>query len=432
MRHLQRFAEFAIGDRSHIVVRQIARVWTTSDELDIMDDLIRDAASMGNDRLPLWLAGTRPRCGRLNLRFLEPICPSYIPGRLAIEGGRIMTGTERVLAVLMRETPDRIPTFEWDIDSGFVTHTTGGGDYHDFIERFDHDAVVCGVKYRTDDLRHDRIKDEWGVTRQQGFEDYAMPVDELAPIKTMVDLESYTPPDPHDEARLENLRAFRQRYKDRRAIIFRVRDVWSGPRELMGYEHLMLQCLEDPQLVREVVRMSVDHNIGLMSRAAEDGADLVMTGDDIAYNSGPLISPALWEKLFIPEFRRFEEAVHRLGLFHWKHTDGNIKPLLPSLIEAGIDAIDPVDPLGGMDLAEIKNQWGDHIAIKGNVDCVGLLTRGTAEEVERAVKACIRSGGPGGGYACSTSNSIHSGVRPDLYQTMIDTLRKHGSYPLSL
>ena len=343
-----------------------------------------------------------------------------------------MTGTERVAAVLRCEEPDRIPTFEWGIDSGFIAETTGGGDYHDFIERFDHDAVVCGAIYRKTPLENGRVKDEWGVTRLKGYEDYAMPVDELAPIKTIADFEAYTPPEVHDQARLDSLREFNGRYKDKRAIVFRLRDVWSGPRELMGYEHLMIQCLEQPELVREVVRMCVDQSIALMGPAAELGADLLMTGDDIADNHGPLISPALWEELFLPEFRRFEEAAHRVPLPHWKHTDGNIKPLLASLVDAGIDGIDPIDPLGGMNLAEVKKEWGDRIAIKGNVDCVELLTRGTPEQVEQAVLACIRAGGPGGGYACSTSNSIHSGVRPDLYQAMIDTLGTHGSYPLNL
>jgi uroporphyrinogen decarboxylase len=341
-----------------------------------------------------------------------------------------LTGAERVLTVLDRREPDRVPTFEWDIDPDFIAETTRGGGYHDFIERFDHDAVVCGADYRKTPLADGTFRDEWGVTRRPGFEAYAMPVDALAPVKSWPDLESWQPPEALCDERFRSLAEFVARYKGRRAVIFRVRDVWSGPRELMGYEELMVQCLEAPELVDRLVTLCVDHSIALMERAAAMGADLVMSGDDIADNHGPLISPALWESLFLPHFRRFERALHACGLRHWKHSDGNIRPLLGSLVDAGIDGIDPVDPLGGMDLGETKREWGGRVAVKGNIDCVELLVRGTPEGVERAVRDAIRAAGPGGGYVCSTSNSIHKGVRPDLYAAMVEAIRTHGRYPL--
>jgi uroporphyrinogen decarboxylase len=85
-----------------------------------------------------------------------------------------------------------------------------------------------------------------------------------------------------------------------------------------------------------------------------------------------------------------------------------------------------------MDLATVKEGWGDRVAIKGNVDCAYLLVDGPKEAVIETTKECIRIAGPGGGYACSTSNSIHSGVKPDLYLAMVDTIREYGRYPLDM
>ena len=79
-----------------------------------------------------------------------------------------MTSTERVLAVLRREEPDRIPTFEWDIDPDLITNMTGGGSYEDFIEQFDLDAVMCGPDYLKKPLPDGNLLDEWGVTRTRG------------------------------------------------------------------------------------------------------------------------------------------------------------------------------------------------------------------------------------------------------------------------
>ncbi len=170
----------------------------------------------------------------------------------------------------------------------------------------------------------------------------------------------------------------------------------------------------------------------MVEQAAKLGAEFVLTGDDIADNRSTLISLKMWEEIFQPYFRRLSEAFHGLGLYYWKHSDGNLMSVMDSLISAGIDGIDPVDPLGGMSLRVMKEKYGDKVAIKGNVDCANLLVSGTPQQVANSVTECIRVAGPGGGYVCSSSNSIHSGVNPDLYKTMVDAIRRYGNYPLDM
>jgi uroporphyrinogen decarboxylase len=223
-----------------------------------------------------------------------------------------------------------------------------------------------------------------------------------------------------------------KRFKGEKAIFFRARDVWSNPRDLLGYAELFVKCKTEPELVEALVEKVINHSIALLPIAAELGAEVVITGDDIADNRRTMISPKMWEKIFLPHFRRWVKAIHENGLLYWKHTDGNIMEVMDSFIEAGVDGIDPIDPLAKMDLATVKSRWGDKIAIKGNVDCAYLLVDGPAEQVVEATKNCIRIAGPGGGYACSTSNSIHSGVKPDLYLAMLQTIREYGTYPLKM
>jgi uroporphyrinogen decarboxylase len=102
------------------------------------------------------------------------------------------------------------------------------------------------------------------------------------------------------------------------------------------------------------------------------------------------------------------------------------------IVDSGIDCLDPIDPQGGMDLAEVKAKYGDRIAVKGNVDCVHLMSFGTPDEVVEATKEALRKGMPGGGYILSSSNSIHSAVKPENYKAMLDTLKEYGSYPMTL
>jgi uroporphyrinogen decarboxylase len=122
------------------------------------------------------------------------------------------------------------------------------------------------------------------------------------------------------------------------------------------------------------------------------------------------------------------QGYKELGLYVIKHTDGNIWPIIDMIIDSGIDCLDPIDPQAGMDLAEVKEKYGHRVAIKGNVDCAQLLTFGTPQEVIEVTKGALRQGMPGGGFILSSSNSIHSGVKPENYIAMVQTLHEFGKY----
>ena len=343
-----------------------------------------------------------------------------------------MKPVERVLAVLRHEEPDRVPHFEWVHDLDLIKTMTKGGDYFGLVELLDLDGVMTKPIYRKEPIGEGLWADEWGAVRRIGKDNYAMPVDDQAPIQSMADLEKWQPPDADALFRYENIKATIDRFGNERAIILQMRDVWSGPRDYIGYAQLFINLKEQPDLVEGVVIKCVDHYIRVIERAAEMGVHIVFTGDDVADNRGPMFDPGLWESLFIPHFRRLVKAIHAAGLYHWKHSDGNMYPLLDSIVGAGSDGIDPIDPSGGMELSVVKAKYGNKVAIKGNVDQTELLMYGPPEKVVEEVKSCIRDAGIGGGYVCSSSNSIHSGVDPELYQVMVDTIHHYGRYPLDM
>lgn len=346
--------------------------------------------------------------------------------------GSNMTPRERVLAVLQHREPDRVPHFEWVHDRHVIEALTDGGTYDDLVEQLDLDGVMVGPAYRRQALAEGRFRDEWGATRVIGHDDYALVVEELVPLKSEADLERWQPPDPHDPFRYEPLRRAVERHGGRRAIIFQVRDGWSSVRDYMGYAEALAGMIERPDYVEKVVAKCVDHYIAVVQHAAELGADVIFSGDDLATANAPLFSPRLWRRILLPHFQRLVQAIHAAGLYHWKHSDGNLYPLLDSIVDAGSDGIDPIDPMGGMELRVVKARYGSRVAIKGNVDQTELLMVGPAERVVERVKACIQEAGHGGGYVCSSSNSIHSGVDPALYRTMVEAIHTYGRYPLDL
>ena len=113
-----------------------------------------------------------------------------------------------------------------------------------------------------------------------------------------------------------------------------------------------------------------------------------------------------------------------------KHTDGNLWLIMDMIVDTGIDALDPLEPIAGIDIGEMKEKYGNRIALAGNIDCTELLTRGTEKDVVEAVKETIAKAGVGGGYILASSNSIHPGVKPNNYRAMVEAAREYGRYPL--
>jgi uroporphyrinogen decarboxylase len=342
-----------------------------------------------------------------------------------------MTARDRVLAALRRDQPDRVPHFEWLVaPSVREALAPGCADQNDFAARMGHDAVLVDPDFRKERIGPARWRSEWGYEVEYGAEEHGVEV--ASPIRTRGDLARYAPPDPRAAGRYASLEKAVREFGGRLAVGVHLNDVFSIPRYLMGMEALLLAIAADPGLVAGLVDLSVEVNLAMAREVAARGADFVWTGDDYAGNAGPFMSPRHFETLFWPGLKRVAGGLRDLGLPFIKHCDGNIWPILDRMVDAGISCLDPLDPQGGMDLGAVKARYGGRIALKGNVDCAGVLALGTVAETVAATKAALRAGAPGGGYILSSSNSIHSAVRPGNYRAMLETLREFGRYPIRL
>jgi uroporphyrinogen decarboxylase len=340
-----------------------------------------------------------------------------------------LTGEERVLRALRREEPDRVPHFEWSIDRKVrAALAPGCGSLNEFAARMGLDAVLADPDFSRQRVGPGLWKSEWGYTIRESEEEHGVEVD--SPIRTMEDFQAYTPPDLRAPGRYATVEKTLRDYGGKWAVIVHLNDVFSLPRYLMGYENLLMAVAAEPRLVAGLVEMSVDVNLAMAKEVAARGVKIVYTGDDFAGETGPLMSPAHFRELFYPGLCRVMRGFKELGLMVIKHTDGMLWPIIDMIVDSGIDCLDPIDPLAGMDLAQVKAAYGSRIALKGNVDCSHLMTLGTPEQTAEATRRAIRDGAPGGGFILSSSNSIHSSVKPENYKALLDTLAAHGRYPL--
>jgi len=325
-----------------------------------------------------------------------------------------------------------VPNFEWKVAPNLIEAFVPGGDYFDFVEKTEHDVVCTAPVYKKIKcIDEDTFIDEFGITRHlTGPDKYSVAI--VHPIKSLSDMKSYEPPPLESNLRFKKIDAAVKRFKGNKAILVNLHDVLSFPRDLRGLEALLRDFILCPELVREMVGFSVDYNIELARLAKKHGAEIIGIGDDFADNKGPFVSPEMFRQFLYPEMKRVVKAYKNLGFYVIKHSDGNLMPIIDMIIETGVDCLDPIDPLAGMDIGFIKQKYGDRIAIKGNINCVTTLQNGTPQEVKKEVKECIKKVAPGGGYIISSSNSLHAGVKPELYQVMLDSIQKYGVYPIKL
>jgi uroporphyrinogen decarboxylase len=160
------------------------------------------------------------------------------------------------------------------------------------------------------------------------------------------------------------------------------------------------------------------------------GLDGFAMCSDYCLNTGPFLSPRQFRQFVTPFLKRLIAGYRELGFYTIKHTDGNIMPILDQLIETNPHALHSLDPQAGVDIAEVKQKYGDQVCLIGNVNC-GLLDTGSDEEVIESTRYALQNGMPGGGYIFSTSNCIYTGMPLKRYELMVDVWKKEGVYGLA-
>lgn len=192
------------------------------------------------------------------------------------------------------------------------------------------------------------------------------------------------------------------------------------------YEFVYRLADEPEEVLAQAVKMA-ENAVEANKRQHEAGLDVALLCSDYCYNSGPFLSPAMFDQFIAPFLATICRAGREDGMFMIKHTDGNIMPILSSLVEAGPHALHSLDPMAGVDIREVKKLYGRRVALCGNVHCAALQT-GTDEEVRASAEYCLRYGGEGGGYLFATSNIPFKGMPPERYRMILDIWKARRRY----
>jgi len=359
---------------------------------------------------------------------------------------RALTAYERVRAVVEGRTPDRIPFYEsyWpEFRQRYLTER-GLSPQTDLRDRFDHDFVVMppvmgpwpsrAASLGTDSKGHLLSRDDFGLVTAVAPGPTTMSTHVECAIKEHADLDRLPFEDPASESRTAEIVRTLPAVCERFCPVFKLGGPFSRTWRLRGLQQFLEDLALDEPFAREMVERMTDHLIAV-GRAAVKRTDFpriqLHIADDFAARKAPLFSPAIYERVFLPNLKKLVSAFHGLGFKVSYESEGNVWPMLDLLDEAGIDGLAHMEPRAGMLIEKIRERCGDRFFFLGNVCNTLVLPRGNRKAIAREVYRVL-SNVTDGRYMGLSAHSIGYDVSPDAYDYFWGLMNRFGRYPMDL
>lgn len=222
--------------------------------------------------------------------------------------------------------------------------------------------------------------------------------------------------------------AYRRAREKGKFVTFSVHACFHPTWHKIGMERMFIWMQEESDLVADMygahTQLIIDLFEGIRALGVEyDGAWL---SDDLGYRNAPLISPEMYREMVMPHHKRLCDHFAGAGLKTILHSDGNVGPLIPMFLEAGFAALHPLEAKAGLDVRELKPEYGDRLVLFGNIDVRALA--GDREAIEEEVRAKVAFGKAGGGYMFHSDHSVPNDVSLENYRFALEMLEKYGGY----
>jgi uroporphyrinogen decarboxylase len=194
-------------------------------------------------------------------------------------------------------------------------------------------------------------------------------------------------------------------------------------------EQLLGFMSAEPGFVKEMVDVTSELILASLQMMWNEGFrfDGLWVYDDMGYRNSSLFSPAMYRDMILPADRKRNEWCHEHGMQTILHSCGCVKGLIPSLIDAGFDCLQPLEVKAGMDLRELKPAFGGRIAFFGGINTM-LMEREDDAAIEEEIRVKFAAAKPGGGYLYHSDHSIPKDVGFRKYSFVMDCVRRYGAY----
>jgi len=361
-----------------------------------------------------------------------------------------MRHRDRVAMALAHEIPDRCPmqisfTPEFAVRlrghlgiSEAETHNPHGGGNTYVLERaLGEDMLLTSVGwansyYATDALSEDgeSYLDEWGITWRNvpyetrfGTGHYTEMVGH--PLADDAAFATYQPPDPERPELYVEAEALVRTYGDEYWIVgVTVTTVWETAWALRGYERTLIDLATQPDLVEWLFDIPFHYHLAAAKRLVELGVDMIWIGDDVGTQHHMLVSPPTWRRFFKPRMETFIHTLKDLNpaLKVAYHSDGMIEPIIPDLIEIGLDVLNPIQP-ASMNPAQLAKRYGKELCFWGTIDEQYTLPFGTPADVAQEVRTRLETVGQRGGLILGPTHHVQLDTPMENFTALVDTIK---------
>jgi uroporphyrinogen decarboxylase len=332
-----------------------------------------------------------------------------------------ITPRERVWRTIRHQEPDRVP---WHLGCTVPARQK----LVDYYGTADLDDVLGNhlAKYRPRppdgllEIRPGFFRDDFGVVWNRTVDQDIGVVDDYQLKQRSLD--GYGFPDPRDPGRYEALPAFIAEHARRFRYVSVSFSLFERAWSLRGMTELMIDMLEAPEFVDELLDALVRFDLGVIEEAIKYDIDGILFGDDWGQQNGLLFGARLWRRFIKPRLAVLYGAVKRAGKVVMIHCCGKVQELFPELIELGLDVFNPFQP-EVMDPIEMKRQFGDRLSFFGGMSIQKVLPFGTPQEVRDEARRLVDHVGRGGGFILAPSHDMPGDIPVENIAALVETMQ---------
>jgi uroporphyrinogen decarboxylase len=360
-----------------------------------------------------------------------------------------MNPRERVRLALNHQEPDRCPMqisftpefaarlkADMAIKGQGLHNPHGGGNTYELERALGEDMLLTSVGwvngYYQDGYQNvTRYVDEWGVTWKTieyqtrfGAGKYCEPFG--SPLADDAALEHYVPPDPNRPELYTEAERVVKTYGDAYWIVgVTPTTIFEAAWALRGYERLMMDMAADEGKANRVLEIPYQYHKTVTQQLVQLGVDMIWLGDDVGGQQAMLMSPKMWRKYLKPRMAELIAALRSLNpaIKIAYHTDGVAYPIIPELIEIGIDVLNPIQPLA-MDPVSLKKEYGGQLCFWGSLDIQQTIPFGTPDDVKREVITRLKTIGQGGGLIIGPTHNLQLDTPLENFWALVNTIRE--------
>ncbi|MCJ7626005.1 MAG: hypothetical protein MUO76_21135 [Anaerolineaceae bacterium] len=354
-----------------------------------------------------------------------------------------MKPRERVETALNHENPDRCPlqvsfTPEFadrlrkdlSLHGKSVHNPHGRGNTYELERSLGEDILQTSVGWANSYYMADKTYvDEWGIGWD--IQSYETPFGighytEITghPLADDNAISSYQPPDPSRADLYTDAARMIREFKDEYWIVgVAVTTIFETAWALRGLEQMLVDMATNPDLVNLLLDIPYHYHLAAAKKLVEMGVDMVWIGDDVGAQDKMLFSPRMWRQYLKSRMANFIAELKMINL-HIKvayHSDGNILPIIPELIEIGIDVLNPIQS-ACMDPAQLKREYGDRLCFWGTIDQQYTLPFGTPMDVAAEVMLRLETVGRNGGLILAPTHHVQLDTPLENFWAMINTI----------